>query len=170
MVEVEIGAARQTARYSCRFFYICSGYYDYENGYAPDFPGQDRFQGQIVHPQHWPQDLKYAGKQVVVVGSGATAVTLVPALAEEAAHVTMLQRSPSYVTALPAKDTVAELLRKVLLLRPAYRLARTKVILMTMFFYYLARRPRTVQKTLYGRLRKTPAHGLRHRRSFQAAL
>ncbi len=140
LVEVEIGAARETGCYSSQFLYICSGYYDYDNGYAPDFPGQERFQGQIVHPQHWPQGLSYAGKQIVVIGSGATAVTLVPALAEKAAHVTMLQRSPSYITALPAKDIVAELLRKVLPLRLAYRIARTKVILMTMFFYHLARR------------------------------
>jgi cation diffusion facilitator CzcD-associated flavoprotein CzcO len=140
LVEVETGAAKETARYSCRFLYICSGYYDYDNGYAPDFPGQESFQGQLVHPQHWPQDLIYAGKQVVVIGSGATAVTLVPALAEKAAHVTLLQRSPSYITALPAKDIVAELLRKVLPLRLTYRIARTKVILMTMFFYHLARR------------------------------
>src|SRR5712675_3459570 len=140
LLDVEIGAARETACYSSQFLYICSVYYDYDNGYAPDFPGQERFQGQIVHPQHWPQGLSYAGKQIVVIGSGATAVTLVPALAEKAAHVTMLQRSPSYITALPAKDIVAELLRKVLPLRLAYRIARTKVILMTMFFYHLARR------------------------------
>jgi monooxygenase len=140
LVEVEIGAARQTARYSCKFFYICCGYYDYDNGYAPDFPGQDRFQGQIVHPQHWPQDLNYTGRHVVVIGSGATAVTLVPALAEEAAHVTMLQRSPSYITALPAKDMVAESLRKVLPVRLAHRIARIKMILVTMFFYELSRR------------------------------
>jgi monooxygenase len=155
LVEVEVGAAKETTRYTCNFLYICSGYYDYDNGYAPDFPGQDRFQGRIVHPQHWPQDLNYAGKHVVVIGSGATAVTLVPALAGEAAHVTMLQRSPSYITALPAKDLVAELLRKVLPLRLAYRIARTKVILLTMFFYQLSRRfPALVRKLIRGAQRK----------------
>lgn len=151
MIEVEIGAARETTRYSCRFLYVCSGYYDYDKGHAPDFPGQERFQGRIVHPQHWPQDLDYAGKQVVVIGSGATAVTLVPALAGEAAHVTMLQRSPSYVTALPAKDPVAELLRKILPLRLAYGIARIKVILVAMFFYELSRRfPALVKNLIRG--------------------
>jgi monooxygenase len=155
LVEVEVGAAKETTRYTCNFLYICSGYYDYDNGYAPDFPGQDRFQGRIVHPQHWPQDLNYAGKHVVVIGSGATAVTLVPALAGEAAHVTMLQRSPGYITALPAKDVVAELLRKVLPLRLAYRIARTKVILLTMFFYQLSRRfPALVRGLIRGAQRK----------------
>jgi cation diffusion facilitator CzcD-associated flavoprotein CzcO len=148
LVEVEVGAAKATTRYTCSFLYLCSGYYDYDNGYTPDFPGQERFQGPIVHPQHWPQGLQYAGKQVVVIGSGATAVTLVPALAGEAAHVTMLQRSPSYITALPAKDAVAELLRRVLPLRLAYRIARTKVILVTIFFYQLSRRFPAVVKRL----------------------
>jgi monooxygenase len=149
LVEVELGAAGETARYSCGFLYVCSGYYDYDKGYAPDFPGQEIFKGRILHPQHWPRDLNYAGKQVVVIGSGATAVTLVPAMAAEAAHVTMLQRSPSYITALPARDVVAELLRKVLPLRLAYRIARAKVILVTMFFYQLSRRfPALVKKMI----------------------
>lgn len=159
LVEVESGAARETTHYSCRFFYVCGGYYDYDNGYTPDFPGREKFQGRIVHPQHWPQDLAYAGRHVVVIGSGATAVTLVPAMAREAAHVTMLQRSPSYVTALPAKDAIASLLRKVLPLPLAYRIARTKVILVTIFFYQLSRRfPEIVKRLIReGQKKRLPA-------------
>ena len=87
--------AGDASRMRCGFLFMCSGYYDYDDGYQPDFPGSERFAGRIVHPQQWPEDLDYAGKRVVVIGSGATAVTLVPALAETAAHVTMLQRSPT---------------------------------------------------------------------------
>ena len=83
-------------RLTCDFLFGCTGYYRYDEGYTPEFAGIERFAGQVVHPQHWPDDLDYAGKRVVVIGSGATAVTLVPALAEQAEHVTMLQRSPSY--------------------------------------------------------------------------
>jgi monooxygenase len=140
LVEVETGSGKESARYSCSFLYLCSGYYDYDNGYTPAFPGQEKFGGQIVHPQHWPQELNYAGKQVVVIGSGATAITLVPAIASQAAHVTMLQRSPGYVTALPARDAVAALLRNTLPARLAHPLARAKVILVTIFFYQLSRR------------------------------
>jgi monooxygenase len=154
LVEVEVGTAKETTRYSCQFLYICSGYYDYEDGYAPKFPEQESFQGPIVHPQHWPQDLEYTDKQIVVIGSGATAVTLVPALVHRAAHVTMLQRSPSYITALPAKDVVAALLCKILPLRLAYRIARTKVILVTMFFYQLSRRHPNLVKRLIRRVQK----------------
>ena len=96
---------------TCSFLLMCTGYYDYDGGYTPDFAGIDRFQGQIVHPQHWPEDLDYAGKRVVVIGSGATAVTLVPAMAETAAHVTMLQRSPTYIVSLPAEDAIANAAR-----------------------------------------------------------
>ncbi|HWM68847.1 MAG TPA: NAD(P)/FAD-dependent oxidoreductase [Steroidobacteraceae bacterium] len=154
LVEVEVGVAKEISRYTCNFLYVCSGYYDYDKGYSPSFPGQERFQGQIVHPQDWPQDIRYAGKHVVVIGSGATAVTLVPALATEAAHVTMLQRSPSYITALPAKDVIAELLRTVLPARMAYRIARTKVILVGMFFYQLSRRFPRVVRTLIRRVQQ----------------
>jgi monooxygenase len=160
LIEVEVGATQETTRYTCDFLYICSGYYDYDNGYAPAFPGQEKFRGRIVHPQDWPQDLSYAGKRVVVIGSGATAITLVPALAGEAAHVTMLQRSPSYVTALPTKDALAELLRKVLPPHLAYRIARTKVILVSMFFYQLSRRFPAVVRKLIRRVqqRQLPAN------------
>ena len=95
----------------CSFLFTCTGYYRYDEGYTPEFEGIERFGGQIVHPQHWPEDLDYAGKRVVVIGSGATAVTLVPAMAERAAHVTMLQRSPSYIVSLPARDPIADAAR-----------------------------------------------------------
>lgn len=125
---------------SCNFLYLCSGYYRYDRGHQPAFPGAERFTGRIVHPQHWPEDFDHSGKRVVVIGSGATAVTLVPALAERAAHVTMLQRSPSYVVSLPATDPIADRLLKVLPPRAAYVLARWKNVLLSLFFYQLCRR------------------------------
>jgi cation diffusion facilitator CzcD-associated flavoprotein CzcO len=136
--------AAQTAggevRLSCAFLFFCSGYYDYEQGHAPDFPGRERFTGALVHPQHWPQGLDWRGKRVVVIGSGATAITLVPELAREAAHVTMLQRSPSYIVALPARDRIGIALRRVLPRRLAYRLVRWKNILAATAFYQFCQR------------------------------
>ena len=122
------------------FLYMCSGYYDYAQGHAPDFAGSGDFAGRIVHPQHWPADLDYAGKRVVVIGSGATAVTLVPAMAVTAAHVTMLQRSPSYVVARPAVDGIADRLRRNLPATLAYRLVRWKNVLLGMFFFNRSRK------------------------------
>jgi len=124
----------------CNFLYMCSGYYDYSEGYMPGWPGMERFRGQIVHPQKWPEDFKYRDKRVVVIGSGATAVTLVPALTDEAAHVTMLQRSPTYIVARPSQDVIANFLRKVLPARAAYAVVRWKNVLIQMYFYNLARR------------------------------
>jgi len=135
-----VGRHERPVRYTCRFLYLCSGYYDYESGHTPTFPGTVDFQGQLVHPQHWPRDLDYRDKRVVVIGSGATAVTLVPALAETAAHVTMLQRSPTYIVSLPAEDRVANLIRKLLPERAAHRLIRWKNVLLGMYFYRLCRR------------------------------
>ncbi|WP_250008636.1 NAD(P)/FAD-dependent oxidoreductase [Actinoplanes sp. M2I2] len=136
---------------TCGFLYACTGYYSYDAGYQPDFPGLSEFAGRLVHPQFWPDDLDYRGKRVVVIGSGATAVTLVPAMSPDAAHVTMLQRSPSYLTALPRRDVVADALRRVLPARPANALARAKNILLTQGFYQLARRrPERVRKVLRG--------------------
>jgi cation diffusion facilitator CzcD-associated flavoprotein CzcO len=127
-------------RYTCKFLYMCSGYFDYEQGYAPKFEGQEQFAGRIVHPQHWTPDIDYAGKRVVVIGSGATAVTLVPALAAKAANVVMLQRSPSYVVALPARDAIADFFRKRVSPKTAYRLTRWKNIGLGSLLYQLARR------------------------------
>ena len=137
-LEVERGAER--VQMTCRFLYSCTGYYDYDEGYTPAFPGRSRFAGTIVHPQKWPDDLAYAGKRVVVIGSGATAVTLVPALAKTAAHVTMLQRSPSYIASLPSEDKTAARLRRNLPARLADGLNRWRNVLMTILFYTLARK------------------------------
>ena len=128
------------ASIACRFVFFCSGYYDYEGGHQPDWPGRDSFNGRIVHPQQWPADLDYAGKQVVVIGSGATAVTLVPEMAAAAAHVTMLQRSPSYIVAIPARDRIGAALRRRLPRRLAYRLVRWKNILLAAAFYQYCHR------------------------------
>jgi len=129
-----------TVRLTCNFLYMCSGYYDYAHGYTPEWPGVARFSGRIVHPQEWPDDLDYANKRVIVIGSGATAVTLVPALAERAAHVTMLQRSPTYVVARPSEDALANWLRGHLPASIALPAARWKSVLFGMYFYRLARR------------------------------
>jgi monooxygenase len=134
-----LGPEGRVASYTCNFLQMCSGYYDYDAGHMPGWPGMDRFKGEIVHPQTWPEALDYAGKRVVVIGSGATAVTLVPAMADEAAHVTMLQRSPTYIVARPAKDAIANWLYAKLPERLAHTLARWKSILLQMYFYNVAR-------------------------------
>jgi monooxygenase len=139
-LEVERVGEAATVHYSCNFLYICTGYYDYDLGYMPGWPGMDRFTGTLVHPQDWPETLDYRGRPIIVIGSGSTAVTLIPALAEEAAHVTMVQRSPSYVVSLPASDTVANWLRRVLPDRLAHGLSRWKNVLVSMFLFTLARR------------------------------
>jgi monooxygenase len=128
------------ARFTCNFLFMCSGYYDYAGGHAPVFAGSERFRGRIVHPQHWPDDLDYAGKRVVVIGSGATAVTLVPAMAAQAAHVTMLQRSPSYIVARPSEDGFVKALRRRLPEKLAYGVTRWRSVLFEMYFYQLSRR------------------------------
>ena len=137
---VEVQHAGQTIHLTCGFLLMCSGYYDYAAGYTPSFEGVERFGGQIVHPQHWPQDLDYAGQRVVVIGSGATAVTLVPEMAKTAAHVTMLQRSPTYVVSRPARDSSADWLRRHLPIGLAYGLTRWKNVLLQMMFFNLARK------------------------------
>ena len=139
-VEAEQGAERTPVRFTCGFLYTCSGYYDYAGGYTPEFPGVADYRGRLVHPQEWPDDLEYADKQVVVIGSGATAVTLVPAMVKDAAHVTMLQRSPTYIVSRPAEDAFANLLRRKLPSKLAYWVTRWRNVLLTMFFYNLARR------------------------------
>ena len=103
----------ETARLTCNFLWMCQGYYRHSEGYTPDFPGMDRFAGPIVHPQTWPEDLDYADKNVVVIGSGATAATMIPAMADDCAHITMLQRSPTYFSARPNRNEVADMLREL---------------------------------------------------------
>ena len=153
-VEAERGLDGEPVRFTCDFVFTCTGYYDYAGGYAPEFPGAERFAGQIVHPQKWPKNLDYAGKRVVVIGSGATAVTLVPAMAEAAAHVTMLQRSPTYVVSRPAEDALANRLRRHLPPKLAYGLTRWRNVLLSMFFYNLARRkPEKFKRQVIGGVR-----------------
>jgi cation diffusion facilitator CzcD-associated flavoprotein CzcO len=139
---VEAETADGPRRFTCGFLYLCAGYYDYERGYRPRWPGEEEFAGRIVHPQHWPEDLDYAGERVAVIGSGATAVTLVPAMAATAAHVTMVQRSPSYVVSRPSRDALAP--------RIGAALTRLKNVALGSFFFNLARRRpvRTREKLL----------------------
>jgi len=136
-------------QYTCNYLYMCSGYYSYKGGYTPEFPGIESFSGQVIHPQQWPQNLDYDGKRVVVIGSGATAMTLVPAMAQTAAHVTMLQRSPTYVVARPDHDVIADRLRKVLPEKMAYGITRWKNTTMQQFVYKRTRtKPEQVKTAL----------------------
>ena len=137
-LEAEHNGERVT--YSCGFLFSCAGYYRYSSGYTPEFPELERFAGRVVHPQAWPEDLDYAGKRVVIIGSGATAVTLLPAMAETAGHVTMLQRSPGYIVSKPGEDRIANALRGVLPAMWAYRLSRWKNVAYMMYAYQIARR------------------------------
>jgi monooxygenase len=148
-VQATRGEDAEPVRLTCAFLLVCSGYYRYDQGYSPTFQGSDRFTGQIIHPQHWPEDLDYTGKRIVVIGSGATAVTLVPALTDKAEHVTMLQRSPTYIVSVPATDVVANKLRRVLGDRRGYSVTRWKNVLLTSTLYQLSRRrPRLVKSLI----------------------
>ena len=144
-----------TESWTCNFLYMCSGYYNYAEGHRPEFTGESDFTGTIVHPQFWPEGLDYSGKRVVVIGSGATAVTLVPEMAKQAAHVTMLQRSPTYVVSMPAIDTKADWLRKLLPAKLAYALIRLKNVSWGMFFYQMSqKRPATVKQKIIDGVRE----------------
>jgi cation diffusion facilitator CzcD-associated flavoprotein CzcO len=158
---LEVGVRGETQRLVCRFLYFGSGYYRYEQGHAPEWPGQAAFAGRIVHPQHWPADLDYAGQRVVVIGSGATAVTLVPAMAAQAAHVTMLQRSPSYILAIPGRDVLGGALQKTLPRQLAYRLIRWKNILVaSALFQFARRRPAAARRLLVKLAHKAAGPGV----------
>jgi len=133
-------ATGETRIYTAGFVVSCTGYYNYDAGFLPAFPGADRFKGQTIHPQHWPEDLDYAGKKVVVIGSGATAVTLVPTMAGEAEHVTMLQRSPSYIFSVPALDKISEFLGRFLPAKWVWKLARKRNIAVQRYTYLACRR------------------------------
>jgi monooxygenase len=146
-VEVERGG--ETVHLTCGFLFTCTGYYRYDEGYTPAFEGIERFGGEIVHPQFWTEDIDYTGKRVVVIGSGATAVTLIPALAQRAGHVTMLQRSPSYIISLPAVDPIAGLLGRLLPRRLAYPVVRWKNVLLALAIYgFSRRRPATMKRLI----------------------
>ncbi|MCU0975402.1 MAG: NAD(P)/FAD-dependent oxidoreductase [Steroidobacteraceae bacterium] len=159
MVEAQVGGTDgmpgSVERVAARFLVWCSGYYRYSAGYTPDFVGLERFRGRVIHPQHWPERLDCTGKRIVVIGSGATAVTLVPALAKDAAHVTLLQRSPSYYISIPRHDIVAGLLRRLLPERMAYRLVRLKNSSLSLLLYQACRRfPGAMRKLLVGQVRR----------------
>jgi cation diffusion facilitator CzcD-associated flavoprotein CzcO len=157
-VEAERAGTGETVRLTCAFLFCCSGYYRYDEGFTPPFAGTERFGGRLVHPQHWPEDLDVAGRRVVVIGSGATAVTLVPALAERAAHVTMLQRSPSYVVTVPDVDPVADALARRLPARAAYPLVRWKNVAFATAMYRASRRwPKAMRRFIrWGVKRQLP--------------
>ena len=155
LVTVQRGDADDTEQFTCGFLFACTGYYRYDQGYLPDFPGMDRYQGTLVHPQAWPDDLDVSGKRVVVIGSGSTAITLIPALAQSAGHVVMLQRSPAYVAAVPGKNPVAHVLRRILPRRLAAGAIRWFHALFTQGFYQVSqRRPKLVKRILRSGLRR----------------
>jgi monooxygenase len=152
-VDVEVGAARAPYQFTCGFLFMCSGYYDYAGGYTPDFPGVADYGGRLVHPQLWTDDIDYSNKQVVVIGSGATAVTLVPELAKKAAHVTMLQRSPSYMVSGPSEDALANATRKYLPEKLAYALTRLRKTVAQQYLYAMCMvAPNVAKKSLIGKL------------------
>ena len=152
---LEVEHEDRSVRLTCGFLFLCTGYYDYAQGYVPQFAGTERYRGRIVHPQHWRDDIDYAGKRVVVIGSGATAVTLVPELAAKAAHVTMLQRSPTYVVSRPQQDGIANGLRRVLPVRLAYAITRWKNVTLGLLFFKLCRHaPARMKKLILQAVRK----------------
>ena len=159
-VEAERTDTGETVHLTADFLFSCTGYYRYDEGYTPELPGSERFKGRIVHPQHWTDDIDYAGKRVVVVGSGATAVTLVPAMAPYAAHVTMLQRSPSYVVSLPNEDPIAKVLHRLLPERWAHSALRWKNVLLMMASFQLSRRaPKFMRKLMRAGVKKALPEG-----------
>ena len=149
------GGTGEQVTISCQFIFSCSGYYDYEQGYTPEFAGIDDFKGEVIHAQHWPEDLDYQGKRVVVIGSGATAVTLVPAMSKDTASLVMLQRTPTYIADVPAVNPMAESLRKWLPVDLAFRLTRWKQVLFQIYVYQFSRRrPQDLRRYLLGQVRK----------------
>ena len=150
-VEAERSDSGEHVTLTCAFLFCSSGYYRYDQGYTPEFPGIERFGGTVIHPQHWPEDAHYAGKRVIVIGSGATAVTLVPALAKDAAHVTMLQRSPTYIVSMPGEDPLARRLRQVVPHRAVYSVVRWKNVLLQLWSYRLSRKRPALMKRLIRR-------------------
>lgn len=155
IITAEREATGEELTFTADFMIGCTGYYNYDAGYKPDFPDEDAFRGQIVHPQHWPENLEYRGKRVVVIGSGATAVTLAPTLAEQASHVTLLQRSPTYLIPLPSDDRIAQFLQRKLPAKLAYRLIRARNIFMARLLFNLSRkRPQMIRRWMLGIVRK----------------
>jgi cation diffusion facilitator CzcD-associated flavoprotein CzcO len=160
LVEAERTEDGERVRFSCNWLHVCSGYYNYSEAYDPDFAGRESFRGTIVHPQFWPGDLDYSGRKVIVIGSGATAVTIVPEMAKTAAHVIMLQRSPTYMVSRPSEDKIANRLRKILPSKLAYAITRWKNVLLQLVFFNLARkRPAMVKEKLLDEVRKLLPEG-----------
>lgn len=154
-VDVEDRESGETRLFTCHFLFMCTGYYNYEHGYEPEFPGRHQFEGTVVHPQKWTEDIDYANKRVVVIGSGATAVTLVPEMAKQAAHVTMLQRSPTYVVSAPGRDAMAKKLGGVLGDRIASSIVRWRNILGGLLLFRMSRkRPERIRKMILDMVRK----------------
>jgi monooxygenase len=139
-IEAERGADHEPVRFTCDFLFGCTGYYDYAAGYTPEFAGAADFKGRVIHPQQWPEGLDYKDKKVIVIGSGATAVTIIPVIAETAAHVTMLQRSPTYIVSRPTDDALAKSLRRYLPTGIAFSIARWYYVLFGLYFFNLSRR------------------------------
>ena len=155
LVTAERGDTGEQATISCQFIFSCSGYYDYDQGYTPEFAGIDSFKGQVIHAQHWPEQLDYQDKRVVVIGSGATAITLVPAMSQDTASLVMLQRTPTYIASVPKEQPLAETLRKWLPDSWVFRLIRWKQVLFQIYLYQLSRRnPQGLRKYLLGLVRK----------------
>jgi cation diffusion facilitator CzcD-associated flavoprotein CzcO len=155
LVTAERGDTGEQATISCQFIFSCSGYYDYDQGYTPEFAGIDSFKGQVIHAQHWPEQMDYQGKRVVVIGSGATAVTVVPAMSQDTASLVMLQRTPTYIASVPKEQPLAETLRKWLPDSWVFRLIRWKQVLFQIYLYQLSRRnPQRLRKYLLGLVRK----------------
>ncbi|MFZ5530275.1 MAG: flavin-containing monooxygenase [Pseudomonadota bacterium] len=164
-VRVREEAGGEEEVFTCDFLFGCTGYYNYDAGFTPALPGLDKFGGDVIHPQHWPENYDYSGKRVVVIGSGATAVTLVPALTDRAAHVTMLQRSPTYVATVPAQDLISEGLRRFLPEMAVYRMARTRnILLQRAVFKFSIRQPKAMRRLLLAATRRQlgPRFDMRH--------
>ncbi|MDA9664282.1 NAD(P)/FAD-dependent oxidoreductase [bacterium] len=155
LVTAELGDTGEQVSIDCQFIFSCSGYYDYDQGYTPEFAGIDKFKGQVVHAQHWPEKLNYKDKRVVVIGSGATAVTLVPTMSKDTASLVMLQRSPTYIASIPKEQPLAEKLRKWLPDRWVFRLTRWSRVFFQIYLYQLSRKkPQQLKKLLLGRVRQ----------------
>ncbi len=145
----------ESIQYTCNFLHMCSGYYRYDEGYTPEFKGRENFKGEVIHPQHWPEDINYKNKNVVVIGSGATAVTLIPNMTDDAKHVTMLQRSPTYIAGMPNGDFFPSMLRKVLPKKMAYDVVRLRNVTLFMAFYqFCIRFPKASRKVLLAQARQ----------------
>jgi monooxygenase len=155
LVTSERGDTGEQVTISCKFIFNCSGYYDYDQGYTPEFAGSDDFKGKVVHAQDWPEDLDYKGKRVVVIGSGATAVTLVPSMSKDTASLVMLQRTPTFIASVPQEQPIAKKLRNWMPDSWVFRLTRWKQILFQIYLYKLSRkRPQELKKVLLGRVRE----------------